>query len=97
MLDGKPVRYRVPAPAVRDGIVYVTEDRKIEGFFETMSIAENIYLGLLAKLAGERRCLSACARCRRGRRDWIETLNVRAISNDVQGRSSCPAATSRRW
>ena len=31
---------RVPRPAVRDGIVYVTEDRKIEGFFETMSIAE---------------------------------------------------------
>jgi ABC-type sugar transport system ATPase subunit len=25
--------------AVRDGIVYVTEDRKLEGFFETMSIA----------------------------------------------------------
>ena len=42
-LDGRPVRYRVPRPAVRDGIVYVTEDRKIEGFFETMSIAENLY------------------------------------------------------
>ena len=39
-LDGRPVRYRVPRPAVRDGIVYVTEDRKLEGFFETMSIAE---------------------------------------------------------
>ena len=41
------VRYRVPA-AVRDGIVYVTEDRKIEGFFETMSIAENLHMGALA-------------------------------------------------
>jgi simple sugar transport system ATP-binding protein len=30
---------------VRDGIAYVTEDRKVEGFFETMSIARNIYLG----------------------------------------------------
>ena len=36
-----------PRPAVRDGIVYVTEDRKVEGFFETMSIAENIQLGEL--------------------------------------------------
>src|SRR3954454_23762030 len=45
----KPVRYRVPAPAVRAGIAYVTEDRKVEGFFETMSIARNIYLGILAK------------------------------------------------
>ena len=47
-LDGRPVRYRVPRPAVRDGIIYVTEDRKVEGFFETMSIAENIYLARMA-------------------------------------------------
>ena len=47
-LDGRPVRYRVPRPAVRDGIIYVTEDRKLEGFFETMSIAENIYMGAMA-------------------------------------------------
>ncbi|MBN9072963.1 MAG: sugar ABC transporter ATP-binding protein, partial [Rhizobiales bacterium] len=30
--EDRPVRYRTPRPAVRDGIVYVTEDRKIEGF-----------------------------------------------------------------
>ena len=30
---------------MRDGVVYVTEERKAEGFFETMSIAENIYMG----------------------------------------------------
>ncbi len=27
-----------------DGIVYVTEDRKLEGFFETMSIAEKSFI-----------------------------------------------------
>ena len=47
-LLGRPVRYAVPRPAVRDGIVYVTEDRKLEGFFETMSIAENLHMGQLA-------------------------------------------------
>ena len=47
-LHGKPVRYKVPRPAIRDGIVYVTEDRKAEGFFETMSVAGNIYNGFLA-------------------------------------------------
>ena len=47
-LFGKPIRYRVPRPAVRDGIVYVTEDRKVEGFFETMSIAENLQVNELA-------------------------------------------------
>ena len=67
LLHGKPVRYRVPAPAVRDGIAYVTEDRKVEGFFETMSIAGNIYLGLLAKLRGAAHA-GVQARGRRGRR-----------------------------
>ena len=56
-----------PRAAVRDGIVYVTEDRKLEGFFETMSIAENIYLGLLAKLRGAAHAGVAGARPR-GRR-----------------------------
>ena len=41
-LEGRPVRYRVPRQAIHDGIVYVTEDRKVEGFFETKSIADNI-------------------------------------------------------
>src|SRR6185312_1798552 len=57
-LHGKRTRYRVPAPAVRDGIAYVTEDRKVEGFFETMSIARNIYMGLVAKLGRKRAILS---------------------------------------
>ena len=44
-LDDKPVRYLTPAEAVADGIVYVTEDRKTEGFFDTMSVAENLFGG----------------------------------------------------
>jgi simple sugar transport system ATP-binding protein len=83
ILHGKPVRYRVPAPAVRAGIAYVTEDRKVEGFFETASIARNIYLGLLAKLPGGRFLLS-----RREADDvgavWVEKLKVRAPSNDAR-------------
>ncbi len=48
-LNGRPVRYRVPRRAVRDGIIYVTADCKIEGFLETMSIAENIHTGATAR------------------------------------------------
>lgn len=44
-LEGRPIRYRTPANAIDDGIVYVTEDRRANGFFETMSIEENIFLG----------------------------------------------------
>ncbi|HWK68920.1 MAG TPA: sugar ABC transporter ATP-binding protein [Rhizobiaceae bacterium] len=82
-LRDRSVRYRVPRQAVRDGIVYVTEDRKIEGFFETMTIPENLYMGALA--AGltsgavvnmaEMRSLAA---------DWTKVLNIRAINKNAR-------------
>jgi ABC-type sugar transport system ATPase subunit len=78
LLRGKPVRYRVPAPAVRAGIAYVTEDRKVEGFFETMSVARNIYLGILAKFPRGRFFLSGRDAQRAGD-NWIARLKVRAI------------------
>ena len=83
LLNGRPVRYNVPAQAVHDGIAYVTEDRKIEGFFETKSIADNIYVGLLAKLPGKRWLVSRNEAANAGT-DWIKRLNVRAISKDVK-------------
>ncbi len=83
ILHGKPVRYRVPAPAVRAGIAYVTEDRKVEGFFETMSVARNIYLGLLAKVPGGRFFLSRREADKVGT-TWVKKLNVRATGNDMK-------------
>jgi len=82
LLNGRPVRYFVPAAAVRDGIVYVTEERKLEGFFETKSIADNIYLGLLAKL--RRRPLVSKAEAAVVGEKWIKRLAIRAISKDVK-------------
>ena len=83
LLHGRRVRYRVPAPAIRDGIAYVTEDRKVEGFFETMSIARNIYLGWLARL-GRRRMLVSRRETETIGEAWIKTLGVRAIGRDVK-------------
>jgi len=83
ILHDKPVRYRVPAPAVRAGIAYVTEDRKVEGFYETMSVARNIYLGLLAKLPGGRFFLSGREADRVGK-TWVEKLRVRSTGNDMK-------------
>ena len=80
---GHPVRYRVPRPAVRDGIIYVTEDRKVEGFFETMSIAENIHLAAIA--GGQSRSTTVSMKeMRTMAQDWIEALNVRAINADAR-------------
>ncbi|MFT3821605.1 MAG: sugar ABC transporter ATP-binding protein [Rubrivivax sp.] len=83
LLDGRPVRYRTPRPAVRDGIVYVTEDRKLEGFFETLSIAGNIQLG---RLAADRRP-AVLARRTEGAalaEAWRRRLAIRAIGGDVK-------------
>jgi simple sugar transport system ATP-binding protein len=80
ILRDRPVRFRVPATAVRAGVAYVTEDRKVEGFFETTSIARNLYLGLLAKFPRGRALLSKREANAVGT-DWIKRLNVRAIGD----------------
>jgi simple sugar transport system ATP-binding protein len=81
--DGRPVRYRVPQPAVRDGIVYVTEDRKLEGFFETMSIGGNVNIGAMA-IKGGILSLVDMAETRRLAAQWIEALKIRAINGDAR-------------
>lgn len=80
ILRDRPVRFRVPATAVRAGVAYVTEDRKVEGFFEMTSIARNLYVGLLAKFPRGRALLSKREANAVGT-DWIKRLNVRAIGD----------------
>jgi simple sugar transport system ATP-binding protein len=82
-LQGESVRYRVPRPAVKDGIVYVTEDRKTEGFFETMSIADNLYTGLLgADLNTTTVVNHASAKALAD--EWTKKLNIRAIDSNAR-------------
>jgi ABC-type sugar transport system ATPase subunit len=79
-LNGKPIRYRIPRQAVVDGIVYITEDRKLNGFFETMRIDENIYMGRLTSPKGRRTLLSWAEQLRVGK-EWVQGLKVRAINS----------------
>ncbi len=83
LLGDRPVRYRVPAQAVADGIAYITEDRKLEGFFETMSIARNIHLGLLAKLRARRPLVHRSEQRRLGEH-WVQQLGIRAVSANAK-------------
>ena len=80
--NGRSVRYSVPHPAVVDGICYVTEDRKVEGFFEAMSIAENLQIGHSAAEAGgfvvrmvEMQALA---------KEWTQQLNIRAADGNAR-------------
>lgn len=80
---GQPVRYTTPREAVRDGIVYVTEDRKVDGFFETMSIAENLYAGLLA--AGLERLPVISYKEMKALADkWRNKLAIKSIDSKAQ-------------
>ena len=80
-LDGRGVRYALPSEAIRDGIAYVSEDRKLDGFFETMSVHENIGLGWLAKF-GRGRIFAPLQRMRQHATDWEERLSIRRIGAD---------------
>ncbi|KAA0890191.1 sugar ABC transporter ATP-binding protein [Pusillimonas sp. ANT_WB101] len=83
LFKDKPIRYRVPAPAVAAGIAYITEDRKVDGFFETMTISRNIYAGLLAKLRGKRQVMRRSEEKATGSH-WRQKLNVRAVTENAK-------------
>jgi simple sugar transport system ATP-binding protein len=80
-LIGRSVRYRTPRQAVRDGVVYVTEDRKIEGFFETMTIAENLQVNLAAAGLNQHQIVNM-GELRALSRHWVEMLNIRAMDGE---------------
>ena len=47
MLDGEPVVIGSPQQAVRLGIGYVPEDRKLQGLFQGMTIRDNIAMSVI--------------------------------------------------
>ncbi len=82
-LGGSAVRYRTPRQAVDDGVVYVTEDRKAEGFFETMSVAENIYIGEISSRQS-RGIVTSMSEMRELAASWTKKLNVKALNSDAR-------------
>lgn len=79
-LHGEPVRFRVPRQAVTRGIAYITEDRKVDGLFDTMGIAQNIFLGKLVQGSNPLSVVSM-TEARENAAQWIKSLNVRSISD----------------
>ena len=80
-LDGREVRYSAPSQAIADGIAYVSEDRKYDGFFDTMSVTRNIGLGWLAKFRG-RRVLTPRSRLRSVADDWRDRLAIHGAEGE---------------
>ena len=81
--EGRSVRYRTPRQAVEDGVVYVTEDRKAEGFFETMSVAENIYIGQISSRQSRGIAISM-SEMRDLAASWGKTLTLKTLNSDAR-------------
>ncbi|WP_291694193.1 sugar ABC transporter ATP-binding protein [Bradyrhizobium sp.] len=82
-LRGKPIRYRVPRQAIDDGIAYITEDRKANGFFETMIVDDNVYIGKLATRLGFSFLLSRARRSKLANY-WVERLKINALQRKAR-------------
>ncbi len=82
-LRGKPIRYRVPRQAINDGIAYITEDRKANGFFETMVVDDNVYLGKLATKKGFSFLLSRARRSQLANY-WVDRLKISALQRKAR-------------
>ncbi|QOI99205.1 MAG: sugar ABC transporter ATP-binding protein [Phycisphaeraceae bacterium] len=52
LVDGKPLARNGPGDAIRRGVGYVPEDRRLQGLFFDLSVAENIVLPFMHRLAG---------------------------------------------
>ncbi|MBR0750616.1 sugar ABC transporter ATP-binding protein [Bradyrhizobium jicamae] len=82
-LRGKPIRYRVPRQAINDGIAYITEDRKANGFFETMVVDDNVYIGNLATRTGWSFLLSKARRSKLASY-WVDRLKISALQRKAR-------------
>jgi ABC-type sugar transport system ATPase subunit len=68
---------------INGGITYITEDRKPNGFFETMVVDDNIYVGKLATRAGWRLLRSRQERDKLARY-WVERLKISALQRKAR-------------
>lgn len=80
-VHGEPVRFRVPRQAMNRGITYITEDRKFDGLFDTMSIAQNIFLGKLVQGANPASVMTM-TEARSYAAEWTQSFGIRSISEN---------------
>ncbi len=81
LLRGKEIKYRSPAEAMHDGIVYVTEDRNVDGLFGSMTIDDNIYLGLIASKYKKQFLYSTNIK-KDVADEWVKKLSITALDRN---------------
>ena len=81
LVAGRPVRLRTPKAAIREGIVYATEDRKLEGLVLGASIQENVSMSSYDELS---------------RFGWVNHGRQRQMAEDAVRRFSIRTPTVRQ-
>src|SRR5215218_9858959 len=83
-LNGKPVRIRSPRQAIRSGIGFLTEDRKLEGLILPQSVRDNALLAL--RSLGQARMNGRPAREAHSVLDLARRVELRAASLEQEVR-----------
>jgi ABC-type sugar transport system ATPase subunit len=77
-IEGKPVRIQHPGQAIRLGLGFVPEDRKLQGLFMNMAVRENIVISALPEVS--RFSFVNFSRAEKLAREYIEKLKIRTPS-----------------
>ena len=77
-LRGKEVDYHHPRNSIKDGIAYLSEDRKAEGLFLDMSIITNITMASLNMY--KKNGFVDAAKERRNANEYVDSLNIKTPS-----------------
>ena len=77
-IGGKPVRIQHPGQAIRLGLGFVPEDRKLQGLFMNMAVRENIVISALPEVS--RFSFVNFSRAEKLAREYIEKLKIRTPS-----------------
>lgn len=98
-LNGKPIQIRSPKDAIRNGIGFLTEDRKGTGCFLPLSVANNIIMSDLNKykngigMVNEKRIIENCEAQREQLR--IKTPSIHQLIKNLSGGNQQKALVAR--
>ncbi|HEX9060948.1 MAG TPA: sugar ABC transporter ATP-binding protein [Clostridia bacterium] len=80
-IKGKGVRIKKPLDAMKKGMAYLPEDRKVDGIFADLSVRENIIIALQAKHGLLKRLTRK--EMEKYADEYIELLNIKTASRET--------------
>jgi ABC-type uncharacterized transport system ATPase subunit len=82
-LDGRPITRHTPKQSIADGLGYVPEDRKHDGFVSSFSVAENLVLNTFDEPPYAKGPALDLAAIRRNAEDRVTEFDIRTQSVDA--------------